>query len=222
MVFIARRTAPPQVTEADPGFTPLNRRQVLFADWTPTNSAPHTENVEIYSNAQQVELFLNGKSLGTKPINADASPRKWSVAFVPGTLKAVAKSAGREVAAHELHTAGKPARIALTADRTKLPADWDSIAYVTATVVDNEGVVVPSANNLITFKIQGPGKIAAVDSADNASHESFQATERHTYQGRCVAILKATAPTGRITLEATAPGLAGGSTTIQTVASESR
>ena len=86
---------------------------------------------------------------------------------------------------------------------------------VRATIVDANGITVPRADDLIAFKISGPGVIAAVDNADNTSHESFQAVERHAFQGECVAFVKASAPSGKITLTASAPGLTAGSLSIQ-------
>jgi len=192
---------------ADPGFAPLDRRQVLFADWTPKNLQPHEEAVEVYSNCKEVELFLNGKSLGAQPLPVDASPRIWKVTFAPGTLKAVARNDGSMVATDELRTAGPPAKIRLVPNRKELGDVWDDVAFVRAMVVDRSGIPVPSASDLISFKISGPGVIAAVDNADNASHEPFQATERHAFGGECVAFVKATAPAGKITLTASAPGL---------------
>ena len=215
MVFITRRTGATANTPADPGFTPLDRRQVLFADWAPTNTAPHDENVEVYSNCREVELFLNGKSLGSKPLNADASPRVWKVAWAPGTLKAVARNDGKVVATDALRTAGKPAKIVLAANHDQLPFDWNAVAFVRATVVDKHGVPVPGASDLVSFRISGPGVVAAVDNADNASHEPFQASERHAYHGQCVAYLKATGSFGKIVLTASAPGLKSGMVVIK-------
>ncbi|HTY86460.1 MAG TPA: glycoside hydrolase family 2 TIM barrel-domain containing protein [Candidatus Acidoferrum sp.] len=215
MVFMARRTGATTNTPTDPGFAPLERRQVLFADWSPTNAAPHDENVEIYSNGQEVELFLNGKSLGVKPLNADATPRNWLVAYAPGTLKAVARNGGKIVATDELRTAGSPAKIVLAVSRDRLPFDWDAVACVRATVVDKQGVPVPVANDLVSFKISGPGVVAAVDNADNASHEPFQASGRRAFHGRCVAYLKTTAPSGKIVVTASAPGLKSGKAVIR-------
>jgi beta-galactosidase len=237
MVYLTRRIATNAVGPTDPGYEPiqqdaLRRPQVLFPDWTPKNSQPHDENVEVYSNCQDVELFLNGKSLGAKPLPADATPRVWKVAWASGILKAVARDNGKVVATDELRTAGKPAKILLSIGRadlligrdaqqrvptaqTQLPFDWNAVAFVRATVVDKYGVVVPSANDLISFAISGPGTIAAVDSANNTSHEPFQATERHAFQGRCVAFVKATAPSGKITLTASAPGLKSGKVAIK-------
>jgi beta-galactosidase len=99
----------------------------------------------------------------------------------------------------------------LSADQKTLAPGWDDVAFITASVVDAKGVLIPNAGDLVTFKVTGPGVIAAVDSADNSSHESFQASERRAYAGRCVAVLKATAPSGKITLSASALGLAGSS-----------
>ena len=220
MVSITRRIAPAALSPTDPGYEPaqqdaLRRPQVLFADWTPKNSGPHDEDVEVYSNCKDVELFLNGKSLGAQPLPADASPRVWKVAYAPGTLKALARNEGKVVAADELRTAGQPAKILLTTNHKKIADDWDGVAFVRATVVDQHDTPVPGADNLISFMVSGPGMVAAVDNADNASHEPFQASERHAFQGECVAFVKATAPTGRIILTASAPGLKSGSVTLK-------
>lgn len=210
VVSIARRTAPAQLAPTDPGFVPLNRLQVQFADWSPANREPHDENVEVFSNCDSVELFLNDKSLGAQPLNADASPRTWKVAFAPGTLRAVAKNRGVVVATTELRTAGAPARIVLSANRRKIARSFEDVAEITATVVDANGVTVPAADILVTFSADGAGAVVATDSADNASHAAFQSTARHAFRGRCVAFVQATAPSGPITITATAPGLASG------------
>lgn len=209
MVQITRRVAATPLMPTDPGYeADQRRRQVLFSDWNPSNGGAHEENVEVYSNGEEVELFLNGKSLGSKSLPADASSRNWLVPFAPGSLKAVARNRGQVVATNELRTAGAPAKIILSVDRSGLRPTWDDVAYVTATVVDANGVIVPGANNLITFTATGAGKVIAVDSADNSSHESFQAAERRAYQGRCFAIIRATAA-GRINVVASSTGLAG-------------
>jgi beta-galactosidase len=218
VVHVVRRIDPAQVTSVDPGFEPLIRRQSQFADWTPPNQAAHEESVEAYSNCEEVELFLNGKSLGAKLRNADDSPRIWKVAYEAGTLRAVGRNKGTVAASHELHTAGKAVRIVLAGDRARLSPEWDEICYVAATVTDQNGVVVPGAGDLITFKVTGPGTIAAVDSGNNSSGEPFQASEHRAYQGRCFAMLKAKDSRGRITLSASAPGLAGSSITIDAIA----
>jgi beta-galactosidase len=208
MVYITRRVASNQPAVVDPGYEAQARRaiQTLYPDWTPASLAPHDENVEVYSNCEEVELLLNGKSLGAKPLAANAAPRVWRVPFEPGTLQAVARNQGKTAATYELRTAGKAAKIILTADRSKLTTGFDDVSTITAIIVDANGVPVPDAGQLVRFQLVGPGAIAAVDSADNASHESFQASERHAFQGRCVAVLRAAAP-GRITFTASSEGL---------------
>ena len=216
MVAIARRVASTDLMPTDPGYGAEERHtQVLFSDWTPKDLKPHDENVEIYSNCKEVELFLNGNSLGKKEINADASPRSWRVPFAPGKLKAVARNSGVTVAAAELVTAGKPVEIVLATETKKLSPGFDDVALVRAKIVDAQGIEIPRANDLISFQLSGPGVIAAVDNADNGSHEPFQSAARHAFQGECVAFVKATAA-GKITLTATAAGLKAGAITIKT------
>jgi len=215
MVYAARRVAPTPLAPTDPGYSPVpdRRPQVLFPDWTPRNLSAHEENVEVYSNCDEVELFLNGVSLGKQSRPADDSPRIWKVQYAPGTLQAVGRNKTRQVATYELRTAGTPAKIILTPDRNSLSATWDDVIHVTATVVDANGVLIPTASDLITFNVTGPGAIAAVDSGNNTSHEPFQSSERRAYQGRCFAMIKATAK-GRITLTASAPSLKVSSLTL--------
>jgi beta-galactosidase len=224
MIGIVRRTAPDVPTVIDPGYNeppanpPDKYRRNTFADWSPATPDKAGEQVEVYSNCEQVELFLNGKSLGSQALPADATPRAWTVPFQPGTLKAAGSNGGAIVATDELKTAGAPAKIALSADHQILAPGWDNVSYVKASITDANGIEVPSANDLVTFTIAGPGEIAAVDNADNASQESFQAKQRHAYQGRCFAIVRATGAGGSITLTASAPGRAPASITISTEA----
>jgi beta-galactosidase len=215
MVHMVRRLGATGETPADPGFNPLMRRQVEFSDWTPQNREPHEEEVEIYSNCEEVELFLNGKSLGAKTLPADASPRSWQVSFAPGVIKAVGKNHGRSVANHQLRTAGPAAKLLLSKEHGRLTPVWDDVCYVKATVVDSDDIPVPDADSLITFSLMGPGFIAAVDSGDNASHEPFQGSQRHAFHGTCFAILKASAAKGQLKLTASAPGLKPGSVAIK-------
>jgi beta-galactosidase len=214
MVHICRRIEPDAATPSDPGFNPLMRRQTQFADWTPHNNEPHDEAIEVYSNCEQVELILNNKSLGLKALPSDASPHTWKVPFERGTIKAIGKNKNHIVATHELRTAGKPSKIVLKADRPDLIPEWDDLAYVEATVVDRNGIRVPSAADLISFKVAGAGSIAAVDNGNNSSHEPFHAEQRHAYQGRCLAIIKANT-TGNVIVEASADGLASASAKIR-------
>lgn len=218
VVNIVRRIAATEDTPTDPGYEAIEwkRRQVLFPDWTPRDLSAHEENVEVYSNCDEVELFLNGNSLGSKQVRDDAGSLNWRVPFEPGSLKAEARKSGQLVASQELRTAGAPAKIVLQAERNKLTDRWDDVAYVEAQVVDEDGVLVPDAGHLIQFDVTGPGEIAGVDSGSVVSHEPFQASQRHAFQGRSFAIIRAISSEGAITVSASAEGLQGGNVEITT------
>lgn len=218
MVRMVRRVAPQARGPVDPGYEANARRflRTLYEDWTPANASAHEENVEVYSNCDEVELFLNGKSLGAKPLPADATPRSWRVPFESGTLRALGRNGGKEAAADELRTAGEAARVVVTTDRTSLASNWDDVALVRATVVDSKGVTVPASEAKIVFAVSGPGAIAAVDNGDIGSIEPFQATERTVFDGRAIAIVRGSAA-GKITVKASSAGLAGGSVQLNVV-----
>lgn len=208
MVRVFRRVGVTAATPADPGYEALEwqRRQVLFPDWTPTSAGPHVENVEVYSNADEVELFLNDQSLGKKATRKDAGSLNWQVPYQPGALKAVAYKAGGEIASDILRTAGKPVKIALLPDHPSIGVSFDEVANVEVRLLDENDTIVPTAADLIRFTVAGPGKIIGLDSGNVMSTERFQASERKAYQGRALAILRATGP-GEITLTASVAGL---------------
>jgi beta-galactosidase len=181
------------------------------ANWTPTDiDNYHQAIVQVYSNCNEVELFLNGKSFGSKQKPSDDSPREWQMPFEKGTIKAIAKNDGKVVATDECKTAGTPEKILLTADQSFLTNNWNDVVFVTATIVDAHGVPCPNTNNLIKFNLEGAGEIAAVDNGNILSHESYQATEYPAYEGKCIAIIKTKDSSGEIKISATAAGLKSG------------
>jgi beta-galactosidase len=185
------------------------------ANWTPVDEGTYDDaRTEVYSNCEEVELFLNGKSLGTKTKPADDSPRQWQVTYEKGTLKAVARNRGKEVANEELKTAGSPEKIILKADRPSISKNNDDVTYITASVVDENGITCPNSDKLISFTISESGLISAVDNGDTNSHELYRASERHTFKGKCLAIIRAKSPSGKITITASSPGLISGSAEI--------
>jgi len=186
------------------------------ANWTPMDFGTYDEaSLQVYSNCDEVELFLNGKSLGVKAKPADDAPRSWDITFEKGSLKAVAKNGGKVVATDELKTAGEPAAIILTADKSRITKNWDDVSYVTAKVVDANGIVCPNVDKLISFGISESGNIIAVDNGNVKSHEAYKATERHTYNGQCIAIIRATSTSGQITVTANSQELKSGSVSIE-------
>lgn len=183
-----------------------------ISDWTPADPDTYDDaRVEVYSNCDEVELFLNGRSHGVKPRPADnASPRSWQMTFESGSLKAVARNGGQVVAVQELRTAGAPTAIALSADRDSIYNNWDDLSTVRATVVDANGVPCPVADNLINFRVGGAGMLAGVDNADLSDAGSFLSSKRFAYKGTCIAIIKAGAASGRITVTASSENLKPG------------
>jgi beta-galactosidase len=162
-------------------------------------------DVWCFSNAESVELFLNGKSLGRK-----GTPRnghlQWSVPFEPGTLEARGKRDGRSLAT-KMVTTGAPASIALTPDRSRIAADGQDVAVITVTALDAKDREVPDAIDLIRFFVDGPGVIIGVGNGDPTSHESEKASERHLFSGKCQLIVQSSGVAGPITIRATAEGL---------------
>ena len=177
----------------------------VFPHW---NWAPgQTIDVWAYTNAAEVELFLNGASLGAKQKPEQVSHLMWRVAYTPGTLRAVARTGeGRVVATQEVKTAGVPARVALAPDRGTIHADGNDLSFVTVTVEDSAGVPVPTAEPLVRFRVAGDGRIVGVDNGDQISHEPFQADHVRLFEGKALVIIRGGRTPGTVTLTATAEG----------------
>ena len=169
--------------------------------------AGDTVDVWAYTNAEEVELFLNGVSLGVQRKPEIVSHAVWRVAYAPGTLRGVARTARRVIATDEVHTAGPPARIALTADRARITADGDDLSFITVTIQDRAGVPVPNAEPMVRFRIGGAARIVGVDNGDAMSHTSFQAHQVRLFNGKALVIVRAGTTPGTATLTAEADGL---------------
>ncbi|MBC9796392.1 glycoside hydrolase family 2 protein [Sinomicrobium sp. FJxs] len=160
-----------------------------------------------YNNADEVELYLNGRSLGKRSKKGDDLHVMWRVPFNPGTLKAVSRKDGRDVLVKEIKTAGTAAQIQLEADRNTISADSKDLSFVTVSIADTTGNFVPTATNRIEFEISGPGKIVGVDNGDPTSHESFKAKNRKAFYGKCLVIVQSAGTAGEIQLTAKSKGL---------------
>lgn len=167
-----------------------------------------------YNNADEVELFLNNKSVGVKKKGGDDYHVQWRLPFVPGTLRAVSRKNGKVVLTKTIQTAGAPAHISLKADRNTIHADGKDLSFITVTITDAAGNMVPNADNDVQFTVQGQGVLRAVDNGSQTSMESFQANHRKAFNGLCLAIIKAKSKKGKITFTASAPGLAPATITL--------
>jgi beta-galactosidase len=189
----------------------------IAASWTWPGFEGQTLQVDVYSGCQQVRLLLNGKDLGAKSTSRETQfIANWQVPYEPGTLTAIGYNQHEEVAHWQLHTAGKPAALRLTADRLAIQADGQDLCYVTVEVVDVNGQRVPCAQNLVRFAVEGEGTLAAVGNSKPDSLESFQQPQRSTCDGRCLAILRSKRTPGAIKLAARSDGLAESSIAIET------
>jgi beta-galactosidase len=164
--------------------------------------------VEVYSAHEEVELFLNGTSLGKKPTNRGTQwIARWKVPYSPGELKAVAYDNREEADSWELVTAGSPEKIALSADRTRLLSNGQDLSFIIVELHDGNGERNTLAEDLVEFEISGPGTIVAVGSSNPMSTESFQQPRRRAYQGRCLVVVKSGRERGEIRLTASVDGL---------------
>jgi beta-galactosidase len=161
--------------------------------------------VWVHSNAETVELFLNGKSLGSKTMPR-LSHLEWSVPYEPGKLEAVGRTGGKVVVRDVVETTSAPASIRLKADRLTLLADGEDVLPVSVEILDAQGRVVPEADNLVSFAVTN-GRVAGVGNGDPSSHERDQASQRHAFHGLCQVLVGAGDKGGNVILTARAPGL---------------
>jgi beta-galactosidase len=190
------------------------------AGWQEKEGKP--VDVWVNSNADNVELFLNGKSLGKKDMPRN-SHLQWTVNYEPGKLEAIAYKKGKKLTA-KVETTGQPTEVVVTPYKTTILADGKDATVINITVVDREGREVPDADNLIKFAIEGEGKIIGVGNGDPSSHEADKCADglwqRHLFNGKCQVIIQGTATAGMIKFEATATGLWKGGTDIISVSPE--
>ena len=186
----------------------------MTEDYTPLHPDVPV-SLTLYSNCEEVELFLNGKSLGRQPVPEDDAPNVYEFAYEPGEVRAVGRIGGRDVAEHRLQSAGKPVRLHMTTEQASIPYDWEEVVYVTATVEDADGIRFPNSDARITLQVSGPGELVAIDNNDVYSHERYKSDWRTAYKGQVTGIIRATAKSGTITVTATADGLEASSVQIR-------
>lgn len=170
--------------------------------------------MNIYTNCDEVELFLNGKSQGKKPKNANDAPIDWELGFEKGTIEVVGFNKGKEAIREILKTAGKPAQLKIQLSKSSLKNHWDDVVMAQVQVLDEAGLPCPNADNLVHFDVWGNGQIVGVDNGDINSHESYQGKQRTAYKGKTLVIIKANAAKGTIGFTASSNGLVAASTTI--------
>ena len=202
----------------------------LLPHWNWAGREGRVIPVLAYTNCDVVELTLNGRSLGAKarefprpgtkggwntyakpsvnPTTADLH-LAWDVPYEPGVLKATGWKNGQKVCEAVVRTAGPAAALILAVDRETLRADARDVAHVTVKVVDTAGILVPGAENLVAFDVQGAAVLIGVDNGNPASHEDYKAAARRAFDGMCLGIVQTGATAGEIQLSVSAEGLKG-------------
>ena len=207
MVYAAAREGRPQAgPQTD--FVEGARRGRLVERWDGSADGRKTIDVEVYTNLSAAELFLNGKSLGEKPVADRLQPvLHWDVPNEPGTVRVIGKRNGSEAARFELTTPGAADRLEIVPDRSTLHGDGADIANLEVRVLDAAGHRVAKASPEIRMQVSGAGALAAVDSSDILDITPVQSSQRKAYEGRILAIVRAATSAGSIKVRASADGL---------------
>ena len=169
-----------------------------------------------YTNSESVELYLNGKSMGTQKLTGSKNHvLRWEVPFTAGTLRAVAYNNGKEIAHYELKTAGKPSKIVLKSDRKTIGSNQRDIANIEIQVLDKNGIVVPDADNEVSLTIDGPARNIGLDNGDHQNVNSYKDNNHRVYKGKARMVIRSTGDKGTIHVLASAPGLKEATVEIQ-------
>ncbi|MCS0613611.1 DUF4982 domain-containing protein [Massilia kyonggiensis] len=193
---------------------PETRMAHILPHWTWPERIGQVTPVHVFSSGDEAELFVNGKSQGRIAKVTERSPYEYrfrwdDVKYEPGEVAVVVYKDKREWARDVVRTAGPAARLAASADRARIRAGRDDLAFVTVRIADANGMTVPRAGNRVRLRVDGPGSIVATDNGDQTDMEPFQASERRAFNGLVLAIVRAQpGKTGRITVHAEAEGLA--------------
>lgn len=167
-------------------------------------------DVLIYSNARDVELFLNGKSIGSHVMELETSQdmrAHFKVPFEPGVLRVVGHFADGSECSEVLHTPADPAAVVLTSDKETLLADGRDIAFVEISTVDVNGIPVGNARNLIRVEVSGAGRLVGLDNGDSTDYDSYKGDNRRLFSGKLLAMIESTLEPGEITVRAYSEGL---------------
>lgn len=167
-------------------------------------------DVLIYSNARDVELFLNGKSVGTHVMELETSQdmrAHFKVPFEPGVLRVVGHFADGSECSEVLHTPSDPAAVVLTSDKETLLADGRDIAFVEISTVDVNGIPVGNARNRIRVEVSGAGRLVGLDNGDSTDYDSYKGDNRRLFSGKLLAMIESTLEPGEITVRAYSEGL---------------
>jgi beta-galactosidase len=180
----------------------------VFPHWNCAGKEGQSIKVRCYTNCEEVELFLNGKSQGKKKA-VSFNKLDWEIVYNPGKLEARGYKGGKVVTKEVTETTLDPSQIALISDCHTLKADGCDVAVIRVLIKDSKGRVVPIADNLIKFSIEGPGRIIGTGNGNPTSHEPDKASQRLAFNGYCLVLVQTNKEAGVIRLKATSDKLKG-------------
>jgi beta-galactosidase len=185
----------------------------ILPHWTWPDRAGQVTPVHVYTSGDEAELFLNGTSLGRKKKAQYEYRLRWDdVKYAAGELAVVAYKGGTQWATDKVTTVGAATKLTLSPDRTTIAGDGKDLSFVTLTVEDQAGLLVPSAKNPVHFDVTGPGVIVATDNGDPTDRTVFPSKDRAAFSGKALAIVRAVpGQKGMIAVTATTAGLTAGS-----------
>lgn len=181
----------------------------LFPHWN-WNAGQIVDIWAYYNNADEVELFVNGKSQGIRSKKNDDLHVMWRVGYEPGELKAVSRKNGEVVKTVITKTAGQPAKVVLTADKIQLKADGYDLLFVSVSIQDSEGNECPDASNMVDFKVDGEGMVVGVDNGCQTYTESLKVPHVKAFNGKCLAVIQNKGESGMFKVTASSSGLISG------------
>jgi beta-galactosidase len=173
----------------------------VFPHWNWEQRDGEPISVWVHSNLDSVELFLNGKSYGSQKV-LPLTHLEWTVKYEPGVLEARGAKDGKIVLVEKRETTGEPQSIKLTPDRTEINADGEDVAILRVEVLDKNGRAIPTADNMISFKVSGEGALIGVGNGDPNCQESDKDPKRSLFNGLAQVIVQASKIPGTITVEA--------------------
>jgi len=180
----------------------------IFPHWNWPGKEGDSIQVHCYTNCDEVELLLNGKSIAKQK----AAPYKkliWSLIYKPGKLEARGYKGGKLVTKDIVETTTAPAKIELASDTTTLKADGCDVAIIKVAIRDAKGRLVPTANNLVQFSIEGPGNIIGTGNGNPSSHEPDKASQRMAFNGYCMVLVQTEKTAGQIRVKASSETIQG-------------
>ncbi|MCI0500110.1 MAG: DUF4982 domain-containing protein [Planctomycetales bacterium] len=188
----------------------------ILPHWNWPDRAGLVTPVHVYTSGDSAEIFLNGESLGKKTRGRFEYRLRWDeVKYQPGELTVIAYKNGKPWATETMKTTGPAAKLALSADRSRIKADGQDLSFITLRITDADGLTVPRADNLVTFSIEGPGEIVATDNGDPTSFVPFRSHRRPAFNGLALVIVRAKkGQSGSVTVTAAADGLTAAAATI--------